>query len=133
MAFLDYTWIDHVSMAMGQKRPRCNTELAALLDTALKQKAGCVAEPLPLRRAPRMDNEVDIDAVLFATFGEAFSFDTPSDIGPDIRRGARTEVGNQQVDCHASDLEDAIAELEGELEGCGLQRMPVRAAASLEM
>ena len=129
MASLDYRWIDHVATAVGQPRPRCRTELATLLDIALKQKASCVAEPLPLRRAPRIDDAVDIDAVLFATFGEAFNFDTPFDTGPDGYHGERTEVGNRQVDCHASDIQEAMDELDPFL----LEPAPVRAGASLEM
>ena len=129
MASLDSIWINHVATAVGQPRPRCRIELATLLDIALKQKAACVAEPFPLRRAPRIDDAVDIDAVLFATFGEAFNFDTPFDTGPDGSRGERTEVGNRQVDCHASDIQEAI----DEIDACGLERAPVRAGASLEM
>jgi hypothetical protein len=116
-------------MAVGQPRPRCETELAALLDIAHKQKAACVAEPLPLRRAPHVDDAVDIDALLFATFGEAFNFDTPSDTRPDRCRGERTELGNRQVDCHASDIQETI---DG-LEACGMECLSVNASASVEM
>ena len=66
--FRDYTWLDHVSAAARLPRPRSDAELAALLDAAFAQDLSCLVKPLPLRRAPGINDMVDIDALLLLTW-----------------------------------------------------------------
>ena len=108
MAFLDFTWMDHVSTAVDLPRPSCVEELTALLDMALEQKLSCVVKPLPLRRAPGIDNSVDIGAALLSTFGTELTFGTPP--GGELlgHRGRHTDIGSRSGEIRWSDMRELL-------------------------
>ena len=110
MAFLDFTWIDHVSTAVGLPYPSCAEELTALLDMAVEQELSCVVKPLPLRRAPGIDNSVDIGAALLSTFGAELTFGTPP--GGDLlrHRGEHTDIGSRSGEIRWSEMRELIDE-----------------------
>lgn len=108
MAFLDFTWMDHVSTAVDLPRPSCAEELTALLDMALEQKLSCVVKPLPLRRAPGIDDSVDIGAALLSTFGAELTFGTPPG-GELLRhRGGHTDIGSRSGEIRWSEMRELI-------------------------
>ena len=136
--FRDYKWLDHVAAVVQLPCPRSNAELAALLDAAVAQDLSCLVKPLPLRRAPGINDMVDIDALLLLTWPVA---------GGDGRFGAACahsdcgctgSAGSAQVDCRASDFRELISELE-EGRGCNVDSswhgdLPQqRGSVSLEM
>lgn len=110
MAFPDFHWIDHVSTAVGLPYPSCAEELTALLDMAVEQELSCVVKPLPLRRAPGIDNSVDIGAALLSTFGAELTFGTPP--GGDLlrHRGEHTDIGSRSGEIRWSEMRELIDE-----------------------
>ena len=116
--FRDYTWLNHVTAALRLPHPRSNAELAALLDAAFAQDLGCLVKPLPLRRAPGIDDMVDIDALLHSTWSDVGCFGrygaacAPSDCG------CASSAGSTQVDCRAADIRELI---DGLQECCGCE------------
>ena len=118
--FRDYTWLDHVSAAVRLPRPRSNVELAALLDAAFAQDLSCLMKPLPLVRAPRIDDTVDIDALLLSTWPDAqIDGRFGAACAPSYARdcGSASSAVSTRVDCQASDICELIGELEVGL-GC---------------
>ena len=108
MAYHDFTWLDKVSTAVGLPRPSCAEELTALLDMAVEQELSCVVKSLPLRRAPGIDNSVDIGAALLSTFGTELTFGTPP--GGELlgHRGRHTDIGSRSGEIRWSDMRELL-------------------------
>ena len=108
MAYHDFTWLDKVSTAVGLPRPSCAEELTALLDMAVEQELSCVVKSLPLRRAPGLDNSVDIGAALLSTFGTELTFGTPP--GGELlgHRGRHTDIGSRSCEIRWSDMRELL-------------------------
>ena len=108
MAYHDFTWLDKVSTAVGLPRPSCAEELTALLDMAVEQELSCVVKSLPLRRAPGIDNSVDIGAALLSTFGTELTFGTPP--GGELlgHRGKHTDIGSRSGEIRWSDMRELL-------------------------
>lgn len=95
-----YLWLDHVSAAVGQPCPPDDEAgLDRLLHDAFEQKVDCLLTPLPLCRAPALDNFTDIDACLLRTFGL-----------PPWNRPSRLSAGDVRVDCLASEMGEMMRE-----------------------
>ena len=91
-------WLDELAADVQLPRPRTNTELVVLLRKALSRK---LLAPLPLRRAPRLDDGVDLDTTLASVFGTARG----------VAAQPTTTVGRScSVSCRASDMYETLGD-----------------------
>jgi hypothetical protein len=94
----DWPWVHEVASEMSLPQPRSDAELTKLLEMAIERRL--ITAPM-LRRAPRLDEDTDLDVVLTTVFGTEYRAPPSDHVGRTrLKDGARLSDVHELLNLH---------------------------------